>query len=323
MQSKGLFYASAMAVVAVVTAPTLVSAQSTGGFPERPVTIVVPFTPGGSPDIAARILAEGLSIRWDVPVVVENVAGAAGAIGATTVADAAPDGYTWLAAPNSVLIFNPLLGTGTYDPQADFAPASILISAPNVLAVPAGSAFMSVADIVAQARANPGTINYGTAGPGSPMDLGGKMLAEMTDTQMIPIPYKGSAGFVVDLLAERLEFAITPAATVMSHVAEGKLRILAGTSAEPYELLQDVPTMGATVPGYAMDIWTGIVLPNGVDPAIMAEVNTAIREVYAQPDVREKLLSQTLEPATTTIEEFADVISHDLGHWREFLNAAH
>ncbi|MEQ1902502.1 MAG: tripartite tricarboxylate transporter substrate binding protein [Devosia sp.] len=310
------------AVVALAFAlaiPCSVIAQQ-ARFPDRTIKIVVPFPPGGSPDISARFLAEALTKKWNASFVVENVGGAAGAIGADQVARAEPDGYTWLAGPNNVLIFNPLMGTGKYDTLRDFAPVSNLISALNVVVVAEQLPIKSVAELIAHAKANPGTLNFGTAGPGSPQDLSGRLLMKLADITMVPVAYRGISPLLPDLMTNRVQLTINPAAPVLSLVNEGKLRLLAGTGQKRYHAFPDLPAVAETVPEYNVDIWTGIVLPARAPPSIVASINAGIVEVMTTVEMRERLKAVGLEPAPTTPQAFAALIREDLVRWRKVLD---
>jgi tripartite-type tricarboxylate transporter receptor subunit TctC len=228
-------------------APLLALAQA---FPERPVRIIVPLTPGGSPDTIARAIAQGLSGVWTQPVVVENRTGGSQNIGSDLVAKSPPDGYTWLLAPDNVFSVNPYLGKQPFDPLVDLMPVTQVARIQFLLVVNPDLPAKSVPELIALAKAKPGELNFGSSGNGSPQHLGATMFQLLTGTKMNHVPYKGAAPAVADLLPGRIQVWIGAANTLLPHIKEGKLR-----------LLGDTPTIAQSVPGYSLDPWLGLFVP--------------------------------------------------------------
>src|SRR6202008_2191959 len=220
--------------------PALAGSQS---FPERPVRIIVPLTPGGPPDPIARTIAAGLQGVWPQPAVVENRPGGSQNIGADLVAKSAPDGHTWLLAPDNVFSVNPHLGKQAVDPAADFIPVTQLARIQFLLVVPSSLPVSSVKELVSLAKAKPGELNFGSSGNGSPQHVGATMLQLLTGTKMNHVPYKGAAPAVADLLPGRIQVWIGAANTLLPHVKDGKLRLLASSAAERFPNLGNVPTI--------------------------------------------------------------------------------
>src|SRR5688500_17160825 len=245
--------------LAMAFAALLSSAALAQAFPERPVRIVVPLTPGGSPDTIARAISAG--IQWPQPVVVENRPGGSQNIGADLVAKSAPDGHTWLLAPDNVFSVNPHLGKQPFEPLADFIPVTQLARIQFLLVVHPSLPVNSVQDLVAYAKARPGELNHGSSGNGSPQHLGAAMLQLLTGTRMNHVPYKGAAPAVADLLPGRIQVWIGAANTLLPHIKEGKLRLLASSAPTRFPNLGDTPTIGEAVPGYGLDPWLGLFVP--------------------------------------------------------------
>src|SRR6185369_13142436 len=222
------------------------------GFPERPVRIIVPLTPGGSPDTIARAIAQGLSGVWPHPVVVENRPGGSQNIGSDLVAKSAPDGYTWLLAPDNVFSVNPYLTKTTFDPLADLAPVTQVARIAFLLVVPSTLAVGSVQELVSYAKAHPGELNHGSSGNGSPQHLGAVMLQSLTGTKMNHVPYKGAAPAVADLLPGRIQVWIGAANTLLPHIKDGKLKLLGSTAPARFGFLGETPAIGEAVKGYAL-----------------------------------------------------------------------
>src|SRR3954464_10203234 len=257
------------------------------GFPERPVKIIVPLTPGGSPDTIARSIAQGLASVWSQPVVVENRPGGSQNIGADLVAKSAPDGYTWLLAPDNVFSVNPYLTKPPFDPLADLAPVTQVARIAFLLVVPQGLPVNSVQELVAYAKAHPGELNHGSSGNGSPQHLGAVMFQSLTGTKMNHVPYKGAAPAVADLLPGRIQVWIGAANTLLPHIKEGRLKLLGSTALQRFASLPDIPTIAeAGVPGYALDPWLGLFVPAKVPPDIVARINAEVVKILGGPAVQ-------------------------------------
>jgi len=292
-------------------------------FPERPIRLVVPLTPGGSPDTIARTLAQGLQPVWPQPVVVENRPGASQNIGAELVAKSAPDGHTWLLAPDNVFSVNPHLGKLGYDALADFAPVTLLAKIEFLLVVNPQLGAGSVKELVALAQAKPGEINFGSSGVGSPQHLGATLLQQLSGTKMNHVPYKGAAPAVADLLPGRIQVWIGAANSLLPHIRDGRLRLLAVVGARRYPTLPDVPTVAeAGVPGYELDPWLGLFMPAKVPQDIVAKVNFEAARILNAPDVKAKLGAQGIEIETSTPADFARFIQEDNARWGKVIREA-
>ncbi|HEY2337264.1 MAG TPA: tripartite tricarboxylate transporter substrate binding protein [Burkholderiales bacterium] len=291
-------------------------------FPDRPIRLVVPLPPGGSPDTIARALAQGLQGAWNQPVVVENRTGGSQNIGADAVAKSAPDGYTWLIAPDNVFSVNPYLGRQPFDPLADLAPVTQVARIQFLLVVNPSVPVHSVQELVALAKAKPGELNFGSSGNGSPQHLGATMLQILTGIQMNHVPYKGAAPAIADLLPGRIQVWIGAANSLLPHVKEGKLRLLASTAPQRFASLGDVPTIGETVPGYSLDPWLGLFVPAKVSPEIISKINAEVVKLLGAADLKAKLGPQGIELVTNSPTEFAQFIREDNAKWGKIVKEA-
>ncbi len=298
------------------------TAVAQGSFPNKPVKIVVPFTPGGSPDVAARTVAQELTKLWGQPVIVENRPGAGGAIAAQAVAKSPADGYTWLIAPNNVLIFAPLLGPVPYDPVKDFAPVALAITVPNLLVVNPTVPAHNVQELLALAKAKPGVLTYASGGAGSPQNFSLELLKSMAGVNIQHIPYKGAQAAMPDVLAGLVDVFLSQANTLLPHIESGKLRLLAGTGAKRYASMPNVPTIAETVPGYSVDIWSGFVMPANTPRAIVNKASTDINKVLAMKSVQESFAKQGIEVKGSTPEQMSAVIRSDLARWAKVVKDA-
>jgi len=292
-------------------------------FPKRPVRFVVPLPPGGSPDLMARTIATGLSGTWPQHIVVENRPGAHHNLAAELVARSAPDGYTWLLTTDNILVVNSHLEKVSFDPFRDFAPVTQIAQLQFLLVVHPSVPAKSVQELVALARAKPGALNYGSSGNGSPQHLGTAMLQYFAGIQMHHIPYKGAAPALNDLLPGRIQVWIGAANSLLPHVREGKLRLLAAAGARRSPLLPDAPTIAESgYPGYALDIWLGITMPAKSPPAIIAKVNADITRVLGTQEIRARLAPQGIEVVTGTPQALAKLIRDEHARWGKIIAQA-
>jgi len=288
--------------------PVFAAAQ---GFPERPVRIVVPLTPGGSPDTIARALAQGLSGVWTQPVVVENRTGGSQNIGSDLVAKSPPDGYTWLLAPDNVFSVNPYLGKQPFDPLVDLIPVTQVARIQFLLVVNPDLPAKSVPELIALARSKPGELNFGSSGNGSPQHLGATMFQLLTGTKMNHVPYKGAAPAVADLLPGRIQVWIGAANTLLPHIKEGKLR-----------LLGDTPTIAQSVPGYSLDPWLGLFVPAKTPSDVVTKIHIEVVKILGSPDLKSKLGPQGIELVTNSPADFARFIREDNAKWGKIIKEA-
>jgi len=306
--------------VAVLAAAQAAHAQ---GFPDRPVKIIVPLTQGGSPDTIARTIAAGLQPAWGQPVVVENRPGGNQNIGAELVAKSAPDGYTWLLTPENVLTVNPHLGKTPFDPFADFTLVMQVARIQFLLVVHPSVPATSVQELVALARAKPGTLDFGSSGNGSPQHLGGAMLQALAGIRMNHVPYKGATQAIQDLLPGRIQVWIGAANTLLPHIKDGKLRLLAVAGSERYPTLPDVPTIAeAGVPGFALNTWLGVIMAARTPPEIVAKVNADVTRILQTPDIKARFAAIGIDVTTTSPEAFAELVREDYARWGKIIREA-
>ena len=299
---------------------TLAASQS---FPERPVRIIVPLPPGGSPDTIARTIAQGLQGVWPHPVVVENRTGGSQNIGSDVVAKSAPDGHTWLLAPDNVFAVNPHIAKQPFDPLADLAPVTLLARIQFLLVVHPSVPANSVQELIAYAKAKPGELNFGSSGTGSPQFLGGTLLQQMSGTKMNHVPYKGAAPAVADLLPGRIQVWIGAANSLLPHIRADKLRVLGTAAGQRFSVLADTPTIAeAGLPGYALYPWLGLFVPARTPPEIIARINAETAKIVNSPEVKARLVPQGMDIATGSPAELAKIIRDDHAYWGKVLREA-
>jgi tripartite-type tricarboxylate transporter receptor subunit TctC len=314
--------ANLFAALAVLLAAQTASAQS--AYPNRPVKVLVGFTPGTAPDLAARILADRFAEVWTTPVVVENVQGAGGNIATDRVAKAAADGYTLLMGGNSALVINPsLYETLPFDPLKDFAPISQVFIAANVLAVPPEVPVKTVAELVALAKAEPGKLSYGHAGVGTSQHLGAELFKYMAHLDIAPVPYRGTTALMPDLLAGRITMSFANIVNVLPLAREGKLRPLAITSIKRSALAPDLPTMAESgFPGFEAVPWFGLLAPAGTPKDVLEKLHSETVKALAMPEVRKKFDELGLEPVGNAPAEFTAIIKKETPEWAKVIKDA-
>jgi tripartite-type tricarboxylate transporter receptor subunit TctC len=293
-------------------------------YPARPVKMVVPFPPGGSLDIAGRLIAQKLTDAWGQAVVVENKPGAGGNIGADFVAKSPPDGYTILLGALSTHAVNPsLYAKMPYDAAKDFAPITLIAVTPNVLVVNAASPVNTVKEFIAYAKANPGKLAFGSGSNGSAGHLAGELFKVDTGTDMVHIPFKGGAPALQALLAGDTQLMFDNLANSMQQVKAGKLKALAVTTAKRSSLVPELPTMSeAGVPGFDISTWFGLMAPAGTPPDVIAKWNADLVKVLNSPDMRERMTAQGAEAMPTTPAEFSAFIARELDKYARIVKAS-
>jgi tripartite-type tricarboxylate transporter receptor subunit TctC len=302
--------------VIVAAAPLLFAAgHAQAAWPERPVTLVVPYTPGGVTDALARNVAKALAERLKQAVVVENRAGGGANIGAAHVAKANPDGYTLLMGSAATHAINSSLYQKlTYDHLKDFAPISFIAQVPNVLVVHPSVPANNVKELIAHAKANPGKLNFGSSGAGGTIHLSGELFKSMAGVQMTHVAYKGSAPAVNDLLGGQTQVMFD--SSVVPHVKAGKLRALGVTSAKRSSALPDVPTIAeAGLPGYEATAWFGILAPAGTPEPVITRLNTELSAVLRDPAVTKWMEGQGFDVAGGSPADFAAHIRKETAKW--------
>jgi tripartite-type tricarboxylate transporter receptor subunit TctC len=306
--------------VTLVVAVGGVAAQA---FPAKPVTIIVPFTPGSATDISARAVQQKLSEFWGQPVLIENRPGAGGTIGAGMVARAAPDGYTLLVHSSGHAANPAIYAKLAYDTFKDFAEVTAVAGQATVLVVAPSTGYKSLADLMAAARAKPGTLNFGSAGSGSGTHLAGEKFKGMSKLDVVHIPYKGTPEAVTDTIGGRLTYYFSPIAAALPHIREGKLTALAVSTAQRSSLLPEVPTVvQAGLTGYNFNLWTGMFAPAGTPPAIVEKIAADVQRAWAAPEVKERLGKMGLEPMPMTPAEFKAFVKSEVEDASRVLQAA-
>lgn len=295
-------------------APTLAQAQAPAAqpFPTRPVTVVVPFPPGGGTDVGARLVAQKLSVKWGQPVLVDNKAGASGMVGADVVAKAKPDGYTLLAGNVGTQSVNPsLYKKMAYDPDKAFAPISMIAELPLVLLITPSLPYQSVRDLMTAAKSEPGKLSYASSGSGGAPHLAAEIFRKSGGLNMLHVPYKGGGPAVTDLMAGHVDILFATVLESIGHLKSGKLRGLAVSSANRSPALPDMPTVAESLPGFDTGSWIGMLAPAGTPPALVEKISADVREVLAQPDTRQTLIMQGATPLGLTPAAFQARIDAD------------
>jgi tripartite-type tricarboxylate transporter receptor subunit TctC len=303
---------------------TGLASAALAAWPDHPIRLIVAYPPAGGTDIVARILAPALSLKLGQPVTIDNRGGAGGNIGTDAAAHAAPDGYTLLMgniAPNAinVSIYKHL----PYDPEKDFSPIVLVAITPNMLVANTALPVKSVGELIALAKARPGTLNYPSAGRGTSSHLAGELFDTMAGVKMVHVPYKGGGAAFTDLLAGQVQvfFATMPAAIPL--VRSGKLRALAVTSEQRSSTLPELPTIAESgLPGYSATTWYGLLAPKGTPPEIVERLNRELNELLRTPAVRDRMIEQGFEPAGGSAEQFAAFIGSEIAKWAKVVKAA-
>jgi tripartite-type tricarboxylate transporter receptor subunit TctC len=314
-------WTGALAALAALTIAGAAYAQE--AFPSKPVHLLVPFPPGGAVDIVARTLSDELSKRWGQPIVVENRPGAGGTLAGAVAAKAAPDGYTLILVASGHAVVSYLYPGLPYEPLRDFTPLSLVGSSPNMLLVRADSPLRSIADALNAAREKPGQLSYGYAGNGTSPHLAGELLKYMTKVDITPVPYKGGAPVLNDLLGGHIPMSFNNIPESIGQVQAGKLRPIAVTTATRSPVLPDVPTIAETgLPGYDTGVWWGFLAPAGLPADVKAKLAKDCAEAVQVPAVRERLLKLGATPIGGSPEEFDALIRSEHEKWGPVIKAA-
>lgn len=308
--SKSLFIGSLIAGL-------LTAAQAQAAFPERPVTLVVPFAAGGSTDVVARVIAAKMSDDLGQQVVVQNVAGAGGSLGAGNVARADADGYTILMGTVATHALNPLiLKSKPYDAEADFAPVSLLVLVPNVLVVNPELPAKSVEELLALLKAEPDKWSYASSGNGTPLHLSGELFKSMAGVNLEHIPYKGSGPALNDVLGNQVSIMFDNLPSSSAHIKAGTLRALAVTTADRAPSFPDVPTMAeAGLPGYETYTWNALFAPKDTPKDVVDRLNAAAVKAMADPDVGERMKEFSATIVASTPDELAAHVKAEIAKW--------
>jgi tripartite-type tricarboxylate transporter receptor subunit TctC len=284
-------------------------------YPDRPVRVIVGFTPGSATDITARIFAQKFSEAWNVPVTVENMPGSGGSVAADRVAKAAPDGYTLMWGANGALTINPSLQAKvTYDPASDFAPISLALRMPSIIAVNNDVPAQTLQELLALAKAQPGRLSYATPGAGTPQHIAGELLRMLAGVEIVHVPYRGAV--LTDVIGGRVTMTLQNTGALLPIVREGKLRGIAVTSLERSPNIKELPTVAESgFPGFEATSWFALVAPSGTPAPIVDKVRQETLNVLANPDMRARFAQLGLDPVGTSPDELGGIIKTDIAKW--------
>lgn len=299
------------------------AAQTATTYPDKPIRLVVPFTPGGTTDILARSIGQELTKAWGQTVIIENVPGAGGSIGADRVAKATADGYTLLMGHIGTLSVNPSLYPKLpYNPVKDFAPVAWVARVPNVLVVNPLVPAKNTAELVALAKAKPGQLNYGSGGNGSAANLATEYFKMQTGTSLLHIPYRGTAPAITDLIGGQIQVLFTGAPSVINQIRNGQLRALAVSSPKRLDTLPDVPTVAeAGFKDFEADQWYGVVAPAGTPADIVRKLNTQINQSLNAAELKTRMNSEGAIATPTTPEAFGQLIVREIARWEPVIGS--
>jgi tripartite-type tricarboxylate transporter receptor subunit TctC len=307
----------------VVIALSLLSVTSSYAWPDRPVTLIVPFPPGGGTDTGARIVAQRLSVKWNQSVIVDNKGGASGQLGTDFVAKAKPDGYTILMGNIGTQAINPALFKKLpYDPDKAFAPISLVAELPLAMMVNPLVAAKSDKEFIALAKSHPGQLNYSSSGAGGGPHLAAEMFKDATGTFIVHVPYRGGGPAIADLLAGNVQLSFMTVLEASGHIKAGKLRALAVTSEQRVSALPDVPTLAeSTVPGFNSVSWIGLLAPAGTPATVIEKIAADVRDTIEMPEVKNRLIELGGIPKFTTPAEFGKLIDNDRKRYAAVIKA--
>jgi tripartite-type tricarboxylate transporter receptor subunit TctC len=308
----------------VVLFLAFIGTASGQSYPAKPIHLIVPFTPGGTTDIMARTIGQKWTEFWGKQVVIDNRPGAGGTVGVEAAAKSAPDGYTVLVGHIGTMAVNPALYPKLpYDPLKSFAPVVQISFVPSVLVVHPSVPAKTVAELISLVKANPGKFNYSSAGGGSAAHLSMEYFKLQTGTDIVHVPYKGTAPSLTDLVGGQVAMTMTGAPAVMPHVRAGRLRALGVSSTFRIEVAPELPTIAESgVPGFDATQWYGILVPAGTPRDIVMTLNAATRRIMQSNEVKERLAGEGAIAASGTPEEFGDLIRREMARWGEVVRKA-
>ena len=299
-----------------------VVAASAAEYPERAVRVIVTFPAGGGTDIVARMVFQKVAESSGATFVIDNRGGAGGTIGTDLAAKAAPDGYTIVVVSGSHTINPALYKKLPFDSVRDFAPVAMLVTGPGLLVVHPSLPARNVRELITLARSQRGGLLYASAGNGTPPHLAAELFKLMTATQIAHVPYKGNAQAMIDLIAGQIALSFPTIPSALPHVQTGKLRAMGVTSAKRVGALPEIPAIAETVTGYDGSAWYGVLAPAGTPAATVTRLHTELMTALRTPDLKDKLVSQGLEPASYTPAEFSALIVSELAKWAKVVAAA-
>jgi len=295
----------------------LAANAAVAAYPDKPIRLVVPFAPGGGTDLIARTLGAGMSTELGQQVIIDNKPGAGTIIGTDAVAKSAPDGYTIVIASFAHAVNPSLMPKLPYAHDRAFTPITLIGRGPNVLVVRADSPFKSVADIVAAAKANPGKLNYASQGNGTSAHLAGELFTNLAKVDMVHVPYRGAGPAITDLLGGQVDMIFGTAAAVSTMVDSGKLRALAVTTAQASAAFKGVPTVAATVPGYAVESWYGLYAPAGTPVDVIQKLNAAAKKAAHNPEFSKKVEQEGVAVIASDPAELDRYVKAEEQRWRK------
>jgi tripartite-type tricarboxylate transporter receptor subunit TctC len=318
---RSIFAGLLLSIAALAAAPAAL-AQGAKSFPDKPVKVIVGYSPGGLPDTIGRIIGQKLSERWGQQFVVENKPGANGILGADIVAKSAPDGYTLLMTDNSTTAINPFLYSKLPYAEKDLVPASLTARAPLFLAVHPSVSANSFQELVALAKSKPGELAYGSSGIGSIHHLCMEYLSLSLGLKLVHVPYKGTGQSVPALVAGQVPMVLSGYPTLAAHAKEGRVRLLAINSLKRSGLAPDVPAIAETVPGFDFAPTFGLFAPNGAPKDVLAKIGADVAEVVKLPDVTERMKNLGIDPVGMSGEEWAPMLKADAERFSKAIKAS-
>lgn len=323
---RHFWVAIGMALASTVLAQPAQPGAAAGGYPNKPIRLVVPSAPGGGTDIVARLIAQGLTESWGQTVVVDNRGGAGGIVGVTMVAKgSAPDGYTMLLGSVGHLSFAPAIRRNLgYDSQKDLTPITLVANQPFVLATSPSLPVSSMKELIALAKSRPGTLRYGSGGSGTASHLGTELLQLTAGISLLHVPYKGTGPGLAALMSGEIQVLLVGLSAVLPHIRSNRLKALGVTGAKRSRVAPEIPTVAeAGVPGFEFDVWYGMMFPGGTPRAIVMKANAEIARLLKSPALSERYSAGGMEPLSSTPEAFADLIKRELPRWHRVVKEAH
>ncbi|WP_432803781.1 tripartite tricarboxylate transporter substrate-binding protein [Cupriavidus pauculus] len=292
-------------------------AMAESAYPSKPITVIVPYPPGGSNDLFARIVAKEIGEELKQPVIIDNRPGASGNTGTGMVAKAAPDGYTLVAVSSSLTTNAAVQGKLPYDAVKSFAPVAMVAQGPFIVAVSNDFPAKSPQELIDTIRANPGKFNYASSGPGSVNQFGTELLkAKAGKLNITHVPYRGMGPAVTDLIGNQTQLLISSGPSLLPMVRAGKVRAVGITSLKPSPVAPELTPMASAVPGYEFELWWGFLAPAGTPPAIVARLNAAVNHALEKPAVKAAILKEGAEAKPVTPQQFAETIADDVARWK-------
>ena len=292
-------------------------------YPEKAITMIVPFPPGGPTDLVARVIAKAMGEQMGQPIIVDNRGGANGNIGAALAAKAAADGYTILYNTSAVALSPALYKDMSYDVRRDLAPVALAAVVPLALVVHPSVPAANVKEFIAYVKANPGKLSYGSAGTGNVTHLGALLFLQANGLDAVHIPYKGCAPADMDLVGGQIQFLTDTVNSVMAFVKDKRMRMLAVTTAKRMSLFPDVPTLAESgMPGFEVGAWQGVMVPGATPKPVIQKLNAELRKALQNPEVKEKLAQQGAEPLGSTPEEYGAYIAKEIDRWGTLVRQA-